>query len=221
MKGIADVLLESYQIFFDQLAIFLPKFIGAIIILIVGWLIARIVRSLSIRALRLIRLDVVTEKAGIEKFLHDGGSQKTAIDIVGSLFYWLILLIVILAAINTLGLRVASQLFNEVILFIPNIIVAVLLLMFGLFLANFVAQIVTTYLKNIEVKNTETIRNIIRYAICFFVVSMCLTQLNIGEEIVRSAFLILFGSICLALALAFGIGGKEWAAKTIKEYLGK
>ncbi len=164
---------------------------------------------------KLIRLDVVTEKAKIDQFLKDGGSNKSAIDILGGIIYWLIMLIVILAGLNTLGLGVASELFNQIILYIPNVIVAVLALIFGVFLAGFIAQVVTTYLLNVGVGHAAIVGAIAKYAIIFFVVSLSLSQLNIGDELVSNAFLLILGSVCLALGLAFGLGGKEWAAKII------
>ena len=217
MRDFTDALFNAYSTFLTQLAAFLPKLIGAIIILILGWLIAKIIRSLVIKVLQLIRLNLVAEKAGVEKFLQDGGLKKSAIEIIGSMFYWLIMLIVILATFNILGLTVASGLFNEVILFIPNIIVAILVLILGLFLANFVSQVLVTYLKNIEIEHAETICKIIKYVVIIFVISVTFTQLNIAKELITSTFLIAFGAIGLALALAFGIGGKDWAAEIIKK----
>ncbi|MEX0845575.1 MAG: hypothetical protein WD022_09840 [Balneolaceae bacterium] len=214
---IQDVLLESYNTFFNELASFLPSLIGAILILIVGWIIAKLIKTASVKLLKLIRLDVVTEKAKIDKFLKDGGSERSAIEILGSIIYWLIMLIVILAGLNTLGLSVASELFNQIILYIPNVIVAVLALIFGIFLAGFIAQVVTSYLKNIGVTNAAILGAIAKYAIILFVVSLALTQLSIGEQLVTYAFLLLFGAACLALGLAFGLGGKEWAAGVINK----
>ena len=218
MKDLTDVLLQSYNAFFTQLASFLPKLIGAVVILIFGWIIAKIIRTVSIKVLKLIRLNVITEKGGVDKFLYDGGVKKSTIEIVGDLFYWLIMLIVILAAFNSLGLSVASELFNQIILYIPNIIVAILVVIFGLFLARFISQALITYFTNVGIENAKTIGKIAQYAIIIFVISISLTQLNVGEEIVANAFLIIFGAICLALALAFGLGGKEWAANIINKY---
>ena len=76
MKNLTDVLLQSYNVFFTQLASFLPKLIGAVVILIFGWIIAKIIRTVSIKVLKLIRLNVITEKGGVDKFLHDGGVKK-------------------------------------------------------------------------------------------------------------------------------------------------
>jgi hypothetical protein len=212
---IKEVLVQSYETFFNELASFLPNIIGALLILIIGWIIAKLVKTAAVRLLKLIRLDVVTEKAKIDQFLKDGGSDKSAIDILGGIIYWLIMLIVILAGLNTLGLGVASELVNQIILYIPNVIVAVLALIFGVFLAGFIAQIVTTYLSNVGVENASVVGAVAKYAIIFFVVSLSLSQLNIGDELVSNAFLLLFGSVCLALGLAFGLGGKEWAARMI------
>jgi hypothetical protein len=218
MNEIADVFVNSYNTFTQQIAGFLPSLIGALLILIIGWIIAKICRTLSIKFLRLIRFNVVTEKARVDKFLADGGVKKTTIEIIGSLFYWLIMLIVILTAFNSLGLSAASTLFNQVFLFIPNIIVAILVLILGLFLANFVSQALVTYLNNIEIENAESIGKLTNYAIIVFVISISLTQLNIGQELITNAFLIVFGALCLALALAFGLGGKEWASGTINKF---
>lgn len=131
------------------------------------------------------------------------------------------MLIVLLTAFIILGLSAASALFNEVFLFIPNIIVAVLVLILGLFLANFLSQALVTYLKNIEIDNAEAIGKLTNYAIIIFVFSLSLTQLNIGKELISNACLIVFSALCLALALAFGIGGKEWAAGVINKYFKK
>ncbi|MFC1725799.1 hypothetical protein ACFL4T_09240 [candidate division KSB1 bacterium] len=219
MQEQVDLIFESFSQFYTQLATYLPKIVGAIIILIFGWLIAKIVKMVAVKGLKLVRLNVVAEKAGIEKFLVDGGTKKPAVEIIGALFYWLIMLIVILAAFNALGLRIASELFNQVVLFIPNIIVAVMILIMGLFLAKFVSEVVLTYVKNIGFHHAEVISNITQYAIVVFVVSITLTQLNIGEKIVTTAFQAFFGAVCLALALAFGLGGRDWAKRQIDKFM--
>jgi hypothetical protein len=218
MNEITDVFVNSYYTFIQQIAGFLPSLIGALLILIIGWIIAKIFRAIIVKFLKLIRFNVVTEKAKVDQFLADGGVKKSTIEIIGSLFYWLIMLIVILTAFNSLGLSAASTLFNQVFLFIPNIIVAVLVLILGLFMANFVSQALVTYLKNVEIDNAESIGKLTNYAIIVFVGSISLTQLNVGQELISNAFLIVFGALCLAMALAFGIGGKEWAAGIINKY---
>ena len=221
MKEQLNLFLESSQEFLNEIAVTLPQIIGAILILIIGWIIARIVKRLSVKGLKLIRFNYLTEKSGIEKFLEKGGVKVSSIDVIGTLIYWIIMLVVILATLNSLKLTAASTLFNQIMLYIPNIIVAIFILVIGIYFARLVSQVLITSLKNMEEKTANTIGLVANYAIIVFTVFIILGQLNIAGSIVTNAFTILFGAICLALGLAFGLGGKEWAAQTIKKYLDK
>lgn len=219
MGELIDILEQSYLTFFDQLAVFIPKLIGAIVILIVGWLLAKVIRTVVEKLLKLVRFDKITDKARVDRFLEDGGIESTAIQIIGGLFYWLILLIVILAAFDTMGMYGASELFNEIILFIPNIIVAAFVLIVGFFVANILAQIAVSYLKNVKVYYAEAIGKFIHYGFILFVISITLTQLNIGSEIVNIAFMLLLGALCLAFALAFGLGARDHASRILENFI--
>jgi hypothetical protein len=207
-----NIFFEFFRSFMLQLGSFLPKILGALVILVVGWIIAKIIKAVFIKALNFFRLNFLAEKAGIEKFLKDGGVKLSSIEIIGALAYWLIMLIVLLAAFNSLGLSVASELFRQIVLYIPNVFVAVAILIIGLFLANFISEILLTYLKNVGVEKADVMSNIGYYAVVIFAVLIALDQLNIGTDIINSAFKYIIGGICLALALAFGLGGREWAA---------
>ncbi len=213
-----NIFFESLRSFMLQLVSFLPKILGAIVILIIGWIIAKIIKMLIVRVLKLFRLDYLTEKSGIEKFLKDGGIKLTSVEILGALVYWLIMLVVLLAAFNSLGLSVASDLFRQIILYIPNVFVAVAILIIGLFLANFVSEILLTYLKNVGVQKSEVMSQISYYAVIIFAILIALDQLNIGTDIINSAFKYIIGGACLALALAFGLGGREWAANVLERF---
>ena len=219
MKEQLNLFWESSQQFLNEIAVALPQIIGAILILLIGWIIARIIKRLSIKGLKLVRFNYLTEKSGIEKFLDKGGVKVSAIDVIGTLIYWIIMLVVILATLNSLKLTAASTLFNQIMLYIPNIIVAILILMIGIYLAKLVSSVLVTSLKNMEEKTALTIGLVANYAIIVFTVFIILGQLKIAGSIVTYAFIIFFGAICLALGLAFGLGGKEWASQVIGKYL--
>ncbi len=221
MKEQLNLFLESSQQFLNEIAVALPQIIGAILILIIGWIIAKVIKRLSVKGLKLVRFNYLTEKSGIESFLDKGGVKVSSIDIIGTLIYWVIMLVVILATLNSLKLTAASTLFNQIMLYIPNIIVAILILVIGIYLARLVSQVLVTSLKNMEEKTASLIGMLANYAIIIFTVFIILGQLNIAGSIVTNAFTILLGAICLALGLAFGLGGKEWAAQVIKKYLEK
>lgn len=221
MKEQINLFWESSQQFLNEIATTLPQIIGAILILIIGWIVARVLKRLIIKGLKIIRFDFLTEKAGIEKFLGKGGVKVSAIDLIGTLVYWIIMLVVILATLNSLKLTAASTIFNEIMLYIPNIIVAIIILILGIYFARLLSQVLVTSLKNMEEKTAGTIGNITFYAVIVLTAFIILGQLNIAEQIVNSAFIILFGAICLAFGLAFGIGAKDWATDIIKKYLKK
>lgn len=213
-----NMILDPWRAFALQLAEFLPRLMGAFAILVIGWLVAKVTQVGITRFLKVLKVDALSEKAGVEAFLKQGGLQQSAIDILGMLVYWILMLVVILIALNSLGLQTASELLNRIILYIPNVIVAVFVLIFGLFLAKLLQGALMTYLNNAGVRNSAMISNIGRYAVIVFVVSIALEQLSVGRELVVSAFQIAFGAMCLALALAFGLGGREWAENILSKF---
>jgi len=214
-----NLVVESVRSFLIQLGQFLPQLLGAIAILIVGWLIARLLNLFVVRGLKLIRFNALTELAGMDGFLKQGGIKKGTVDILGLLIYWLMILVTLLAAFNILGLSVLSDLFKTIALFIPNVLVAVLILAIGLYFARFVSESIIAYGKNIGMADMEVLGRLVRYAIMTFVIIIALGQMNIGQMILYNAFYILFGAICFGLALAFGLGGQKWAAGALERFM--
>jgi hypothetical protein len=221
MKEQFNLFLDSSQQFLNEIAISIPRILGAILILIIGWIIARLLKRGLVKLLYLVKFNYLTEKAGIDKFLKEGGAKVNSIDIIGTLLYWILMLMVIIATLNSLNLTVASTLFNEIMIYLPNIIVAIVILIIGIYLARMVSQITKTSLKGMKEKTSELISQIAFVAIIVLTVFVTLSQLNIATEIVTNAFTIIFGAICLALALAFGLGGREKAADILNELMKK
>jgi len=216
-----NVVLDTFQLFWVQLGEFLPKFIAALAILVVGWMLAKALHFAVVRGLKLVNFATLTDKAGIDKFLKQGGIRKTTTDILGILVYWLVILFTLLGAFNILGLAVVSDLVSRITQFIPNVIVAILILTIGLYFARFISESVVAYGRNVGLEDTEVMGRLTRYAIMGFVIIVSLGQMNIGEAILYPAFLILFGGIVLASALAFGLGGQKWAASQLEKFFKK
>ena len=216
-----DIVLSTVRTFLTQLGQFLPNLLAAVIILVLGWLIAKLFRFAVVKSLKLVNFGALTEKAGMDTFLKRGGIRKTTIDILALLVYWLMILVTLLVAFNTLGLTVVSDLVSRITQFIPSVIVAVLILTIGMYFARFVSESVIAYGKNVGLGDAELMGRLARYAIMVFVVIIALGEMNIGAAILYPAFLILFGGIVLALALAFGLGGQKWAAGQLDSFFGK
>jgi hypothetical protein len=209
------IVWDSLSAFWVSMGEFLPKVIGAVLILIVGWIVARILRKVVVELLKVARVDTAAEKAGIESFLTKGGVRLTTVELIGNLFYWFVMFAVILAVFNSLNLTVAAELFNKIVLYIPNVFIAVIVLVFGAMFATFIQGVLGASLKNVGFRGAETVSTIAKYAIIVFVVFAALEQMKIGGEILVSGFQIAFAAICAALALAFGLGGKDLAAQIL------
>ncbi len=213
-----NILLEPVRVFLVQLGEFLPKLIVAIVILVAGWLFAKFIKFAVVKALRAINFQVLTERAGVDGFLQQGGAKTDTVDILGLLVYWLVILAALVVAFNGLGLTHVTDLLGKVTLFIPNVIVAVLVLAFGAYFARFIDATVTTFGKNVGLQDAELLGRLARFATLIFVVLIALDQISIGVDIVRQSFLILLAGVALGLAIAFGIGGQKWAAGLLERW---
>ena len=209
--------VESIRTFWLQFIDVLPRIAAAFLLLTIGWLLARLIRKATIRVLKLLRVDLLAEKTGVEDFLLQGGVRYTAVTLIANMLYWFILFTFVLAILSSMGLTSAADLFSKMLLYIPNVLVALLLLVFGTVFAKFIQGVTFTYLSNIGISGAEIMSTIAQWAVVLFVVSAALEQLSIGGQILVSAFQIAFGAFCLALALAFGLGGREWAAHILEK----
>jgi mechanosensitive ion channel-like protein len=212
-----NILIEPVRESLHQIGAFLPRLFLAVVILIVGWLVAMLVRVAIVRALRALNFNVITEKAGIDHFLQQGGAEIDTVRVLGSLFYWLVILAALMVAFNSLDLAYVTDLIGRIVLFVPKVMIAVVILVFGAYFARFVAAAIATYLKNIGVGEAAIVGRLALYSILVFVVMIALDQLGLGD-IIRQTFLIVVGAAALALALAFGLGGQKRAAELIERW---
>lgn len=213
-----DIMLEPLREFLLQIAGFLPKLALAIGVLTAGWILAKFARFAIIKGLRAINFNVITERAGLEDFMKQGGIETDTTGIFGLLIYWLVILAALIIGFNSLGLTYITGLLGEVVLFVPKVIVALLILAFGAYFARFVGNAVVTYCRNIAIQDAEVLGKLAQYAIMTFVVLIALDQVNVGGDIVRQSFLIILAGVVFALSLAFGLGGRDAAAELIDRW---
>lgn len=212
-----DVIVASFTTFWTQLAGFVPQLIAALVLLFVGWLLANLVHTGVLKLLDVLKFDALAEKTGIEAFLKQGQLDLSLSRILAKLAYWIVIFVVIVVVANSLGLHMVADLFNKIVLYIPNVIVAILVLVFGVLVARFINRMMFAYLNNMGVQGSLTLSTLSEYGVIIFVVFVALEQLDIGTDLLTAAFQIGFGAIGLAFALAFGLGGREWAAGIIKK----
>ncbi len=213
-----DMLLESVRAFLAQVGAFLPRLALAVAVLIAGWLLAKLARFAVARGLRAINFNVLTERAGVDGFLQQGGLRSDTSGIFALLVYWLVILAAFLIAFDSVGLTYIADLLGKVVLFVPKVIVALLIVTFGAYFSRFVANAVITYCTNVGIQDAALLGTLVQYAIMAFVVLITLDHLAVGGDIIRESFLVILAGVVFALALAFGLGGKDWAAERLERW---
>jgi hypothetical protein len=213
-----DILLEPVRAFLAQLGAFLPRLALALVVVAAGWLIARMARFAVVRGLRAINFNVLSERAGTDSFLQQGGIRSDTTQIFGALVFWLVVVATLVIAFNSLGLTYITDLLGKIVLLLPKLMIALVILVLGAYFAHFVGHATTSYCRDAGVQDAALLGSLARYAILVFVILIALDQADVGGAIVRHSFLIILAGIVLALALAFGLGGREWAAELLERW---
>ena len=213
-----DVVLDPVRALLLQIGAFLPRLALALGVLLAGWLLAKALRLGVVKALRALNFHVLTERAGIDGFLQQGGTEKDATDLFGWIAYALVILVSLIIAFNSLGLSQVTDLLGRVLLFVPKLLVALLVLIFGSYFARFVGGAVRSYCKNAGVSDGDLLGRLTRYGIMTFVVLLAVDHLDIGGQLIQQTFLILLAGVVFAVALALGLGARERAARLIERW---
>jgi small-conductance mechanosensitive channel len=205
-----DTFVQPLQNALSTFLSFLPQLIGAIVILIIGYVVAKVLQAVVTRLLRGIGFENWMEKGGIRQFFDRAQTNQTPTGIIGKLVFWFVFIIALTMAADALGIPQVSEVLGQLIAYIPNIIAAILILILATLLANFVSGIVR------GATGSGALASVAQYAIVIYAVFAALTQLGIAVQLTANTFLILLGSVGLAAALAFGIGGRDLARDVLQ-----
>ena len=190
-----------------------------IVILIVGWVIARIARTIVVRILKAIRLDVLSQRIRLDELFRKGGVRYTLSELLGAICYWLLVLVALVVAVNAVGLTVAADLLNRIILYIPHVIAAIFILVLGAFLARVLANVVQATCANAGIAQSKLLAKIVEVVVIVFALAITLEQLNIGKSVIGLAVNIILASLGLGFALAIGLGCKDIVGKAVTEWI--
>ena len=208
-----------WDAFVTKIAVFLPNLFFAIAIILIGWVVCNLVKKVVIRVLRLCQFDLLADRAGIRQALERGGIKQSASEIMGLLVFWFLFLIAIVTTLETLNLSGATDTLHTIYLYIPKIVAALVVLILGLYFANFLESVTRTSCANAGLAQAASIGRTAYIGTTIFVVAGIFEILDIASEIVIWAFILVFGAVCLALALAFGLGGRDVAARHLEKWL--
>jgi len=215
------VLLEPARSVLTQISQFMVNVLLVIVILIIGWLLSKLLRAVVTKALGIVKLDTLSSRIELDKILEKGGITYSLSELIGVICYWFGLLITFMVAINAIGLTIAAELLNKVVLYIPNVIAGIFILIIGMFAATALKNIVKTAANNAGLSQGKLLGQIVEVVVMIFTIFVGLEQLNIGIRVTELTVGIVLGSLGLAMALAFGLGCREIAGKFVAELVEK
>jgi hypothetical protein len=219
MDWLTFVVVDPVKAMLVKIWSYIPSLAGAIVILVVGWLIAKLVEVIVARVLKTVRLDMASDKAGISNVLAQGEIRLTLSELIGAVVYWLVILVVIATALNALNLTIAADLVSRLVGYVPNILGAIFILVLGAFLANFIGAIVRTSASNAGIRNAKGLGKITQTLLVIFAVIIAIEQLQIASALIVLSVNVILISIGLGLALAFGLGCKDIAGKAMSDMI--
>jgi hypothetical protein len=176
------------------------------------------VRFAAVKALRAFNFHVLTERAGIDAFLQQGGTERDTTDVIGLLVYWLVVLGALIVAFNGLGLTQVTELLGRVLLFLPKLALSLLIVVLGSYFARFVGQSAAGHWREAGLASADIVGRAVQYVVMGFVVLLAIDHLDLGGGLIQQTFLILLAGVVVALALSFGLGGRDRAAALLERW---
>lgn len=207
---------------FLQVAIdYLPTIAGAILLLLFGWLVSKLISGLVRRALKAAKFDELTDKVGADKLLSKIKVESGASWFVSKLVYWLLILVFITATADVLGWDMVTAGIASFFAYLPTLLVALVILVVGLFIAEKIKGVTLATTESIGVSGAKAISNIVYYLLLVIVVISALNQAGVDTSLITSHLTILFGSLLLAFAISYGLASKDIVSNMLSSYYGK
>ncbi len=218
MDTLQQQIVNSFQELWDRLAVFLPNLIAAVIVLILGWLIASLVGQLVQKVLAMIQIDQLANRLGLDRLSAQVGRKLTLAGLGGWLVKWFVIVVAFVAAADILNLdQVGGFLYDQVIPYFGNVIVAMAILLVGVVAANFLAEVVRGTVRAAGLHVAGALAAVTKWAIVVFAVLAALTQLRIAPTFLQTLFIGVVAMLSLAGGLAFGLGGRDHARKVLDD----
>ena len=215
LQSWTDTVLLALSNSLSQFLNFLPKLVGSIIIFVIGLLVASLVKSAVMRILTMAQLEPFAERVGLSRLLRGMGTQITAQEVLGEIIRWAIILIFLVPASEVLGLPQLSNLINGLVNYIPNVVIAVIVLMVGAIFADILSEIVGGSSHAIGASTANVLAAISKWTVVVFSVLVALSELNVAPEIINDLVLGFVAMIAIAGGLAFGLGGRDTASEIL------
>jgi hypothetical protein len=219
MNMFERLLLEPLGKLYEQILQFLPNILASLLLFIIGLALGWLLKVISERILRTFKLDRFAESLGLKEVLYKWGLQVPPSRLLSKVIGWIVIFTFTIIALRALKILTVEALIERFFLYLPNVIIAAAILLFGYVLSNFLGRSALIAAVNAGISMSDAIGKLVRLAILLVTITMSLEQLGIGSATIMIAFAIFFGGIAFALALAFGLGGRHMARQYLENKL--
>ena len=216
-----DAILTSVANALSMLLGAVPRIIGFLLILMIGWFVAGALSTLVVRVLQQVKFNQLAERSGLSDFVRGTGVDMDASTFLAQIAKWFVRLIVLVVAFDALGLPAVSQVLQDLLLWLPNLVVALVILVIAGLAAKAVAGLVRGAAAESDLGNPGVLARVASAAIWAFAIIVAVNQIGVADELVNTLFMGLVGALALALGLAFGLGGRETAAQMVASWYSK
>lgn len=215
---VSSALSDSIIATGDGVINFIPELIGAVVIFAVGWLIAVLIEKVVEGIFRSIKVDALLKSAGLEEVMKRTGHPLNSGKFVGALIKWFVIVVFLVTALDVLNLDQVNQFLQGVVLgYLPNVIIAVLVLMVAVVIAEAMQKIVAASARAAHVRSAHLLGVVTKWAIWIFAILTALITLNVAAYLIQMIVTAVFAGAALGLGLAFGLGGKDYASRLIEK----
>ena len=213
----AEVVTSSLQTLWSGFISFLPSLLGAIIVFIIGWLIAVVLGKLAAQIIRALRIDQILEKMGFKKSLEKANLKLNSGKFMGELVKWFFVIVFLMAATDILNLPQVTEFLKRILFYIPHLIVAVLILLAAVLIANFLQKLVKASVEAAGLKSANFLGAVTKWAVLIFAILAALLQLGIVVSLIQTIFTGLIAALAISVGLSFGLGGKDLATQILNK----
>ena len=214
----SDAITNSMAQALSLLLAAIPRIIGFIIVVAIGWFIAALIARAVSALLRSIRFNDMADRSGFAGFVANTGVETDSSGFVAEIAKWFVRLITLVVGFDALGLPAVSDVLRQLLLWLPNLVVAIAVLIFGGLAANWLAGLVRGATAKADLGNPDLLAAIARVAVWAFAIVIAVNQVGIARDLVNILFMAIVGALALALGLAFGIGGRDTAAEVVRNW---
>ncbi len=217
MPDYVDILRSAFIELWAGVVMFLPKLLLAVIVFLLGLLVANLLCSIVVRVIKMLRIDELFAKLEVKELFTRAGIKLDIAGFLGWLVKWFVIIVSLIAAADALSWDQITVFLSQVVSYIPNVLIAVIILLVGILLANFVNGVVRSAVAAAQMESGEFLAGVAKWSIIVFSLMAALVQLGIAQSLIQVLFTGFVAMLAIAGGLAFGLGGREHASRVLNK----